>query len=573
MISEKYTDSILFRYSPILLVFIFALQLAGLDAQVVLASPGITDSKRAEAMFRFPAGGVISTGPVASKNLVWLMADSKTLYVLDINGRAIGRRDMPTRKAAFIVPDGFGRAAVIEGISRLSLINKAGQTVWSFDTESPLDLAPCFGADGRIFLVVGSTLSCRAANGRLLWSQSLDAYCGTAPRIGPQGGPLLAFADGSVRAWNPDGRLLWSVASGISSPSALCWGSDVFLVVPDSGAPRLGKPGGELVRIALGDDFRVQAVLCYEDGFLLAGAGGVLVYLDGAGTVRWQIRTGCLGRQDLAVFPGRILVLSAGLVASFNASGQLLRQLSLQNSSGIPAVGLNGAVFSGGTDWILYAYRFERDLEIPSHVNPAIDIEAALEAAREEAFWTPGGGSDDALTNRLFYIENSLKSGNIKEEAGAALLFAAAVASGRLDAPFGEGPVSLDPVPRTVVPRVAACELLGLFGNPAAIPILAGVFSQDMDPVVRAAAADALASIGLDPNNLAMEAFELASRGFLETRVALAMIAAVEALYRAQGGLEHSSGALALVRLLNTDYPREVRQRAETALKRIRSVR
>ncbi len=571
MLGKNRLEKLSLRISRCMLVFFLVLPLAVLSSQGQSSS---TEAKRAEALFRFPAGGVISTGPIASQNLVWLMADSKTLYVLDIDGTAIGKRIMPARKAAFIVPDGFGRAAVAEGLSTLALINKAGQTVWSVDMGSPVSLAPCFGADGRIFLASGSSLSCRAANGRLLWTQALDAPCGAPPCIGPAGGPLLALEDGTVRAWNPDGRQLWSVFTGQKTPSSLCWGTGAFVVASDSGACFIGNPTSPTVSpLALGADFRVQTMLPHKGGFLLAGSGGILANIDESGAARWQVKTSCVGTQTLAVFPGRIVVLSGALVASFNDEGALLRELRLQNSSGVPAIGLNGAVFSGGADWILYAYRFERELQASPRVMPFIDMESAVAAAREEVFWNPAGGTDDAMTNRLFYIENSLKSGTIKEEADAALLFAAAVASGRLDAPFGEGPVSLDPVPRTVVPRIAACGLLGLFGNPAAIPVLGDVFSLDKDPVVRAAAADAIASIGLDPGNLAMKAFEHASRQVLESRVALSMIGAIESLYRAQGGLDDSSGALALVRLLNTDYPRSVRQRAEAALKRIRSIR
>ena len=50
------------------------------------APGGPTD---AEILFRFPVGGVVTTGPVVGGTMIWFISDSRTLYVLDSSGRAI----------------------------------------------------------------------------------------------------------------------------------------------------------------------------------------------------------------------------------------------------------------------------------------------------------------------------------------------------------------------------------------------------------------------------------------------------------------------------------------------------
>ncbi|HAE22486.1 MAG TPA: hypothetical protein DCG47_09230, partial [Spirochaetaceae bacterium] len=246
--------------------------------------------------------------------------------------------------------------------------------------------------------------------------------------------------------------------------------------------------------------------------------------------------------------------------------------LSIRNATGLPALTKGGAVLSGGSDWILYAYRFERELEGLARERPAIlDRQAVKDAGKRALLWYPGGSSDDTVLSMLADIEKSLKSGTIGEGASEALLLASAVALGELEAPFGAGALARGPSPRGALARATACEVLGALGFPAAVELLAEVIARDADPAVRAAAASAVAAIGLDPEGKALDAFAAeAARGRLDARTGRALIDAIEALYRAGGGLDNPSGALALLRIAGgASYPGDLRRRAEAALRRI----
>lgn len=537
-----------------------------------------------ELLFRFPAGGVVTTGPVVAEGRLWFISDSKTLYVITVDGTAIGKRDMSFRRAPFIAPDPFGRAALPVGSSSIVLLNKAGQEVWTVRLDGAPEGPPSFGPDGRMYAQSSQRLYAFAANGAALWSRDLDERVAAPLATGPGGGPLVGLADGSVRLFSRDGAPLWNDGFQSQPRFLATLGGMVVVALADGTvavrAALEGVDSPEAQDPAAGTDERSDqrlgssplALAAGQDGFSILGSDGKVSAFSEDGSLAWSAASGLRGAAGIERFQGRTVVLSRHAVRSFGQDGALFRDLALTNATGLPAVSHSGTVFSGATDWILYAYRFERPFPYAGRqALPPMDREAAAMAARREAMWVPGGSTDDAVQRHLSDIEKSLKSGTIGEGAGDAALYAAAVALGMLDAPFGSGAVPQLPTPRGAPARIKACEVLGLFGSPEAVELLTEVFRKDPEPSVRAAAAQAVALIGLDPDGRALEAFADKAAG-LDSRTALAVIAAVESLYRANGGLDDPSGALALLRIAGSgSASTEVRRMANDALRRVAS--
>jgi hypothetical protein len=195
------------------------------------------------------------------------------------------------------------------------------------------------------------------------------------------------------------------------------------------------------------------------------------------------------------------------------------------------------------------------------------------EAPARWALYTPSSHDENVVMQSLFDIEKSLKSATIRGGERWTIAYLSAVALGRTDAPFGSGAVTVSPSPRGAVPRAYACGLLGSMGLAQAVPVLVEVFKGDADPVVRSAAASAVAAIGLDPEGRALEAFAGAVGASTDVRTASAVVDAVEELYRASGALDDRAGILALVRIAGGNYPRDLRSKAEKALRRVSSAR
>jgi outer membrane protein assembly factor BamB len=497
------------------------------------------------------------------------------------------------------------------------MVNKAGQEVWRKELGVSPAGPPAFGPDGRIYLVAGGQLLCLAPNGLGLWSRPLSADYLALAGPGPGGGPLLALTDGSALLYSPDGALLWregfqsqvrhlavrgrelllafadgslrafrpldeggiTAGGGSAAGEGALAGDDApaggHAAVAAAGA-RTAASGSEPALPALGSP--PVALAAGPDGYYALGSSGRLLALGPGGGELWSLETGSLPSDGarLYAYKERAVLASKNRVRSFGPEGALFRDLSIRNATGLPALTSGGAVLSGGSDWILYAYRFERALEGLGRERPAIlDRQAVKDAGKRALLWYPGGSSDDTVLSMLADIEKSLKSGTIGEGVSEALLVASAVALGELDAPFGAGALAQGPSPRGALARAKACEVLGALGFPAAVELLAEVIQRDADPAVQAAAASAVAAIGLDPGGKALDAFAAeAAKGRLDARTGRALIDAIEALYRAGGGLDNPSGALALLRIAGgASYSGDLRRRAEAALRRLSAPR
>ncbi len=563
----------------------FALCLASLLA---LALPAAAEEP--EILFRFPSGGVVNSGPEAEGGRVWFISDSKTLYIMTEGGRAIGKRDISARRAPFIACDPYGRAVIPDGANAILMVNKAGQEVWRKELGASPSGPPAFGLDGRLYLAAGGQLLCLAPNGLTLWSRPLGADILALSGPGPGGGPALSLADGSALLYSPDGALLWR--EGFQSQARLiaARGRELLLAFADGTLRAFlpldaGGSGAMATSDAAGDasggasptlGSAPAALAAGPDGYYALGASGRLLALGPGGAENWRQDTGALssGGARLFAFKDRAVLASTNRVRSYGPEGALFRDLSIRNATSLPALSSGGAVLSGGSDWILYAYRFERALEGLSRERPAIlDRQAVKDAGKRALLWYPGGSSDDTVLSMLADIEKSLESGTIGEGASEALLLASAVALGELEAPFGAGALTQGPSPRGALARATACGILGALGFPAAVELLAEVIARDADPAVRAAAAYAVAAIGLDPEGKALDAFAAeAAKGRLDARTGRALIDAIEALYKAGGGLDNPSGALALLRIAGgASYSGDLRRRAEAALRRLSS--
>ncbi|MBP7095860.1 MAG: PQQ-binding-like beta-propeller repeat protein [Spirochaetia bacterium] len=568
---------------------------APLAAQPASAAPA-----DAPLAFRFALRGRPVAGPVVARGQVWVVSESRELFVLDEGGRALARRSWDSGAPRFIAPDPFGRALVGTADGRVRMLNRAGGEVWTVKAGGLLSAPPAFGSDGRSFLVAGGRLECRAASGAPLWRAELPGAALLAPAALASGGArsregvALAVAGGRIAAFDEDGEPRWLVETG-AQVAALAAAPPAFTpaaplvapAAPDAPAKvallaALGDGGVLLVRAdgaaEKGGRLPFVPVLLEGDaeGWVAAGPAGEIARLDASGTLLWSARTDIgaphsVGRYGSGA-EGRVVVSGSRGAASFDPAGTLMRALAVRGAVGPVVASPAGRVYAGATDWILYSFDFE--LPFPTS-RPDSPAEAAGYAAGARSLlagdplWAWDFGDSDALRAGLAELAKTLRSGTIGTEEGYAGAWAAAVGLGLGPAPaspFG-GPAPYGPQPIDPLARARACELLGALGSPRATSALAEIWSNDPDQAVRAAAARALGAIGLDPDGAFLSAFAAAlDRSVLDEGLALASIDAVEALYRANGSLGDASAALALVRLAAKPYGSAVRSRAAKVL-------
>jgi outer membrane protein assembly factor BamB len=114
--------------------------------------------------------------------------------------------------------------------------------------------------------------------------------------------------------------------------------------------------------------------------------------------------------------------------------------------------------------------------------------------------------------------------------------------------------------------RVEAARLLAFIGSRETIPFLAELFRGDKEALVKAAAAEAIGKIGVDPEGLALGAFEdaIVPPSPLTDEAALTAIASAAGALSRFSGPPLSAGGIRILTLLSgSDRPPSVRNRAQ----------
>ena len=456
-------------------------------------------------------------------------------------------------------------------------VNRAGRELWRRSLGSPLCARVVTGWDGRLFVPTDKRIFCYTASGNLLWTRTFEASFSIAPRLDRDGGIMFALANnevyrvdpfGNSRAWflsNTPAILLSTEQAGLTVlytdgtieiiGSTEDWYISAQSDVHASLLSRL--PSGPLAAVSRGNN--VAAVL--NDGrVVLFSLDERMVLWSGYSHIAELARTGTRAEPEVEmIFDERgIYVLSKDGATGFSHDGRRLWFMFLQNAAAIPAFGDDGILYSGGRDWIMYAYKIEdRALpENPSFYGPV--PEGSYGTGQPQSVYT-----DDLP---VFEYETRATLEQIR----------AAINAGRVGAnePFwttflmtfctGTEPLQF---------RLGAFELLGKIGSRETIPWLLNVFRRETDPLIKTAAASAIGAIGVDPDGVALQNFLFyitRSDSRKDERVLFAITSATGALCRFSGPPLSESGIRILLLLSESSQSSLVRRRASRELSSLR---
>ncbi|MCX7024656.1 MAG: HEAT repeat domain-containing protein [Spirochaetes bacterium] len=544
--------------------------------------------------FRYPIAGIASFGPFAAGGRFWTVSADRNLYVVFPDGRVAAKRAWSGAPPSWLSQDPYGRALIDQGVGTLALVDGYGREIRQFTEPGRLSFPPAFGADGRSFLLSEGAVSCRSSNGHRLWTKVLASAPCAAPVVADSAPGITAFVAfgtraGKVVVLGPDGRtlaepdfgrkpvflqVLLNAGDGTLALLVVLSGGEATVIdaasfLGESTAAKASGVGAAFIRLP-GQPVAMAASGTYAYGIL---EDGTVFAIDSGGRVAWTTTTGLANPLALRAFPERVIAMSGRGASSLSPSGEIFRELAIRNATGAPDVDASGILCSPGADWILYAYDFEKRMTGTRRI-PALreDLVAAREAADNRFWWVSGPSMAGETARLLDDIEKNLEWGSIGEdEAGyRSFLLSTALAAAMPDAGRQReagGAVFPDPLP-----RARACALLGELGSPTVVEALVTVFLNDPDPAVRTAAAGAIASIGLDPSGTALAAFEQAAANSSgpDEAGALAVIGAIEGIYRGTGRTDDPSGIRAIIRFSQRPYPQSVRNRAMAVLDALR---
>jgi outer membrane protein assembly factor BamB len=533
-------------------------------------------------IWRQALGGTIIGSPVAQAQSVVVALDGGSVNSYSSSGRPLWSFATRGRITPFITRSREGTTYVCRTNSIFMAVNRVGRELWRINLGTVISAPVVLGWDGRVFVPMANKISCYTAAGNPLWARGIEGKITAGPWLDQGGGILLCTEGGNVLRIDHFGRV---VSRRLQSPPSLLlpirrsgdnvsrnltvlalFGSgDVQLIdfaVADSQPqvlPRLPSPPlagvgrGENAAVVLSDG---RVVLLDVDGKTLwTGDSHIRVQGRGSGG-------GAAGKEVEVVYDERgVYVLSVTGATGFSGDGRRVWFTELKNASGIPVLDDEGVLYSGGTDWILYAWQQEdRPLQRQQTLyGPAPEGSYGTGYPPTSSMAAIAEYLDDTeLRDELEAIRREILVGRVggNELEWVSFLMETAIGGVRLGVAYS---------PPKIAParRIMALDLLSLIGSRETIPWLVRFLRRENDPLLKAAAARAIGRIGVDPDGFAIQAFMAAvteGEPGINEHFFISVAAATGALCRFSGPPLSGTGTQILV-LLSESVQRPAVQR------------
>jgi len=585
----------IFRVLPLCLLLLTG----GLYAQ---STGDDNDEAYTETPFwRQALGGAVIGHPVAQTESVVAATDGGNLKSYSSQGLPLWNYYARGRLTPFVGRSREGTSYICRTNGILIAVNRAGRELWQINLGTPIISPVLTGWDGRLFVFTGKKITCMTAAGYTLWSKVLDYKIAIAPVRDAGGGIILALENGEIQRFDPFGGFFSYTADtypGTASgavPNAVAsleidgYGLSILLFYEDRHIELVYTSPGTVGSQVYGESFKgkldlpaapIAAAGRKNEAAVLLKDGRVVLLSPSEKKILWtaagHIRAGELpekpGQGDLDFFydeRGVYLLTKTG-ASGFTPDGRRLWITRLKNAAAIPSFGDDGVLYSGGVDWILYAYRLEDRVKAVQRLLYGEASEGTYGAGDPRpSSWADYyyRFSENEMDSRLGEIRTAIKNGDIgaNEKEYAAWLMETAGS-------LVENPRTGNHPPVQARYRAEAARLLAFLGSRETIPFLADLFNRDPEAAVKAAAAGAIGRIGVDPEGLALGAFQsaVAPPSPPGDEAALtAVAAATGALCRFSGPPLSSAGVRILTLLSGPDKPPAVRRQAQREIDRL----
>jgi outer membrane protein assembly factor BamB len=513
----------------------------------------------ARLFWRAAMSGIITGSPTVQAGTVVVVLDGGNLRAYSLEGRKLWDYYAGGKLAPYVTRSREGTCYLYRNDGNLIAVNRAGRELWRLKPSGRGNesiagpVVP--GWDGRIFVTLNKEVFCYTASGNRLWNADLGYRPVLGPLPGPFGGLVMTLENGELAELDHLGVLRKQRLGDV--PSAIVPMEDGALVLLRNGWPRYYRS-----LFAAGRDtsesFAAAAALPNLGGIPVGGAargeraaillaGGKLVCLSlSEHKILWtadsHVKSGELvpggkggGELDIRYDETGVHILTAGGASSFNAAGQRRWMILIRGGTAPPAFADNGALYSGGADWILYAYKLEeRETSAAAGFYGPAPAGSYRLADPRPSPWAafPYSFQETELRSRLASIAGRIQNGNIGEDEPSFTAYLMEVSSS------ATGPHAALETHPLIQPRerAEAVRLLGYIGSRETVPFLTAVFIRDADNRVKAAAAEAIGRIGADSDGRAFAAFGAAARSTAkDDQVLEAAAGAVGAICRFSG--------------------------------------
>ena len=576
-----------------------------MKGQAILLSPGVIifcfilssgipnlsfgQQDGSEAKWRQALGGKVLSIPAAQAESVVIVTDDGMLRCYSYTGRSLWQFDAKGKLTPFVSRSREGTSYICRQDGTFMAVNRSGRLLWTHKLPKPLLANPMIGWDGRIFIPMEGALLCISAAGDQRWTIKLGSPLALPPVSDGRGGILAALKSNQVVHISPIGAVSTTIireqaALLVSAPEDT-EGGRAFIVfykngegelvdssgktkkLPDlSGIPIAGNRNGTSLAIIL-DSGQLVTLSLENNSILWTGLGPGKV----SGENLDFPLSGKTNTRPSMLFDERgIYIQRLSGAAGFTHDGRRLWIINIAGAASSPCFSDEGLLYSGGNDWILYAYKLEDRVRsiARSIYGPAPEGIYRLEAlADPQIILDPFFFDETNLTSHLTHISSLLDEGTVgveEPESLSILMHIAASGQQNRGMPFQT---------HTAVPvlyRTWAIRLLTRLGTQETIPFLTNLAKKEADSLVISEIAAAIGHIGVDTEGLALQTFEeLLHSGLFrqDERVLVAIAQSIGALCRFSGPPLSSAGIPYLIKLAGADQVPVVRSTAQRMLK------
>jgi len=532
----------------------------------------------ADPFWRQALGGAILSLPSVQAQSAVVALDGGNIRAYSTSGTPMWNYPARGRISPFVTRSQEGTSYFSRTNGTLIAVNRSGRELWRRGIGSPLQAGVVTGWDGRLFVPTDKAILCYTASGTLLWTRTFESPFLLAPKLDRSGGIIFALENNEVYSIDPFGNARVWILSNTPSVLLSVERQEVMAIYTDGVMEILGfaeewyfsaqvedrtlplprLPSAPLAAVNRGNN--TAAVL--NDGRVVCVSVSIderRILWEGDSHIKEFIKNG--GRPELKaeiLFDERgIYILSKDGATSFTHDGRRQWFTFLQNAAAIPAFGSDGVLYSGGTDWILYAYKIEdRILPARGNMYGSAPEGSYRTGIPQSSYIRDFPISEHEKRNLLKEIETAITAGRVGSNEPAWTSFLLMICEGR----------------DRIQLRLDALRLLGQIGSRETIPWLVNIFHRENEPVIRAAAAAAIGAIGVDPYGAALQAFlyTLIQRDIKDEQVLTSIASATGQLCRFSGPPLSETGIRILNLLCENYQPSIVRRQANIEIESLR---
>ena len=561
------------------------------------------DPVESSPLWQRALGGRALGAPAVLDDTVTLVCDGGNLKRFTQEGRFLWDYFARGRLLPFLTLSREGASYICRTNGTVIAVNPGGKEIWQRSLGEPLIAPVLCGWDGRLFLATANRIRCYTASGYLLWTEEFAEPFALPPCDDRAGGLLALLTNNELLEIDPFGavqsrrlanRPALLLAIEVPPDSAGTAPTRAALAGEAPGQSGLGFPEREILAIydngavhsykplSMADDGQEYRSLPSLGGRPVAGIsrGGYAALaltsgralLISANGPLWSaplpIGIGSSEAAPALVFDERgVYILSQSGAAGYTREGELLWSMELQGAAATPGFNRRGYLFSGGLDWILNAYRVEERV-LREALGPVASQGSSYYGGDPRPSSWDGSYfqyREDSVREELDRIGSLIRSNTLGSKEPESMAYLMEIA----DSQWGPGSLSLPVQSRY---RREALALLGYIGNRDTVPLLAAIFARDREPIVKAAAAEAIGRIGSDPHSAALQGFRSqVGRGpDQDQQLLVAIVMATGSLCRFSGPPLAEQGIQLLATLSGPTWPTLVRTRAQQELRSLR---